>query len=168
LRRCRFLAQVGDFGDGDLHARREFVAADARGQGVIAGALRLMSLVERLHEIARRTVGAVRHFAGGKEVVDRRAVAAHCDALMAGGQEAVGPVDRAARGLAARVGDDDECRQVLRLTAETVGEPRSQSREAVEAKAGVLLKRRRRVIRSLGDHRVDDRQFIRNLGDFRE
>ena len=78
------------------------------------------------------------------------------------------PVDRAAGRQAARVGDDDERGQVVGLAAQAIGQPGAERREAVQAKAGVLLKRRRRVVRRLGDHRVDDGQFVGHLGEVRE
>ena len=51
---------------------------------------------------------------------------------------------------------------------QTVGQPRAHHREAVEAEARVLLKRRGRVVGAVGHHRANHRQFVRDLRQVRE
>ena len=87
---------------------------------------------------------------------------------MAGGEEAVGPVDRTARGELAGVGDDDEGRQVVGLAPQPVTQPGPHRREAVEPEAAVLLKRAGRVVGGLGDHRPDHRQLVGHRADVGE
>ncbi len=80
-------------------------------------------------------------------------------------QKAVGPIDRAARRKTAGVGNDHERRQLVGLRSQAIGEPGAEGRKPVEPKAGVFLKRGRRVIRSLGEHRIDHGQLVGSLGD---
>src|ERR1043166_4732283 len=157
LRGLRLLAKDGNFGDRELHSRRQLVTANPCGKRVVAGTLDEVLLIERRDEVARRPVRVGWHGASGKQIVDRRPLTAHGDALMTRGEKAVGPVNAAAGGEAARVGDYDKRGKVVGLTSHAVGQPGAERRETVEAEPGVLLKRRRRVVRCFRDHRIDDR-----------
>ena len=58
--------------------------------------------------------------------------------------------------------------KVARGAAQAVGEPRTQDGKPVEPKTAVFLERCRRVVGGLGDHRLDDRQFVGDSGKVRE
>ena len=109
-----------------------------------------------------------RDVARGEQIVDRRAPAAERHALMKGGQEAVAPIDRAAGRHAPHVRQHDERRQVIGIATESIGKPRAEHGKAVQPKAGVGLERGRRVVRRLGDHRADERQFVSHARQMRK
>ena len=81
-------------------------------------------------------------------------------ALVRRGQEAGAPVGRAVGGEAARVGQDDERRQVVGQAAQAVADPRAHAGEARQHEAGVLHERRRAVDVRLRDHRVDEGDVV--------
>ncbi len=130
--------------------------------------LRRVSFVHRREERAGGPLPIVGNRFGGSQVIDGRTPAAKHNALMARGEKPVGPVDRAAGGKTAGIGNDDVGGQVVAFRAETVRQPRAEHGESVQAKSGVLLKRRRRMVGSFGEHRLDDSQFVGNLGDVRK
>ena len=65
---------------------------------------------------------------------------------MSRGQETVGPGNRTTCGDAAGVGNDDVGRQFVGLASHAVAKPGAASGESVEAKAGVLLECRGRMV----------------------
>ena len=158
-------------GMADLHPRRQLVAPDAGGQRVGLGLLLQVDRVELLEQLQARALGLGRGAAGGLEVADRRAAArVEGHALMLGGQEPARPVEGPAGGVgdAAGVGQDDEAGKVLVLGPEAVREPRAHRREAHLAEPGVRLEDAGDVVGGLGDHRVDHRQLVGDLGQARE
>ena len=64
--------------------------------------------------------------------------------------------------------EDDEAGQVLRLAAQAVGRPRAEARPAELLRAGVHEDLRRRVVERVGDHRLDDRDVVDDLGQVRQ
>ena len=165
---ARLARQVRDARHRELHPRGEFVITTPRVE-VVARAIRGDTKgFERPQQVAAVPLGVLGDRACREEVVDGRAARPQGDALVTRGQEAVAPVDRAARRHPARVGQDDVGGQVVCHRAEAVTQPRAHDREAVEAEAGVLLERRGGVVRGVGDHRVDDRQLVGDARDVRE
>ena len=114
----RFAAEVGQFGDGCLHAERHFIGGDAGERFGVAGfggaeVVELGEIVEQC--AALDAVGAGRIV----EIEHGARAGAEADALVRGGQEAAAPEpreDRLARVLAGALRDHgDERGQVFVL-----------------------------------------------------
>lgn len=101
------VACVGDFGDGKLHARRQFVAPDSCGENIVkARSLHVLS-IQSSEQFARSPFFRAGNFPRGKDILNRTGSAAEPDSLKPGGQEAVGPVGGTPVGIASSVGKDD-------------------------------------------------------------
>ena len=97
MRVARFAGQIRNLRHRQLHPRRQFIAANAGGENVIAGSICLMLPVHRLEERSRRFVRVTFEGAGGKEIVDRRALPSKGNTLVLRREKAVGPIDRCRR-----------------------------------------------------------------------
>ena len=64
--------------------------------------------------------------------------------------------------------EDDKARQVVRLRAQAVKQPRAHARPALDDGAGVHEGVGRVVVDLLGVHRADDAQVVGHAGDVRE
>ena len=125
-------------------------------------------LVERAERVERVALQLGVDAGRVGEVEDRVALAAERDALVDGGQEAAAPVGGAAARSPSAGAEDDEAGQVLRLAAQAVGRPGAQARPAELLRAGVHEDLRRRVVERVGDHRLDDRDVVDDLGEVRQ
>ena len=124
----RFAVETHDLGRLGLHAKGEFEGFDARLQGGIAAGGGEVIPIEFAQEIE---LGALqdRVLVRIVQVVDRRLLHRHAPAdgrsLMDGGQEGTRPVAHAA--VAEGGIDRKEARQILILSAQTVGNPRTHA-----------------------------------------
>ena len=66
------------------------------------------------------------------------------------------------------VGQDDERRQVLVLAAQTVADPGAHAGEAAQRKPGVHLSHGGHVVGAVGDHRLDEREFVGTIAQMRQ
>ena len=89
-------------------------------------------------------------------------------ALVDRGQEAAAPAGIAAARPLLAGAEDDERRQVLRLRAETVGDPGAHARPAELHGPGVHQELAGSVIESVRDHRLHDRDVIGRFGQVRQ
>src|SRR5262249_3373156 len=104
---------------------------------------------------------------GALDVGDRRIGAAEDRALIRRGKETAVEVVEAARRDEAAV-EDDEARQILVLTAETVAEPCPHARPTLYAAAGVQEVIGARVLRELRCHGANEGEIVDALGDVRK
>ena len=102
------------------------------------------------------------------EVQDRIAGRAEQHAVVGGGQKAAAPVGRAAAWALLAGAEDDEARQVARLTPQAVGRPGAEARSAELLRAGVHENLRRRVVKRVGRHRLDNGDVIGAAGQVRQ
>ena len=158
--------QVGRPGHGELHARGEFVAGNARGE---VGVIREVGLVFLFQNPQGGAGGFV--FGRGNSLwplqETNRLGAAERRALKRGGQEAVGPVVWAALRHAARSLDRHERGQVLVFAAERVVHPRTHAGKAVEREAGVHHVFRRAVRVGFVGERVQETNLVGQRADVR-
>ncbi len=165
---CDSPTEIRDFGNGHLHFRCQCVATNPRVELIVAGTRFQMSTIDLGQQLAAGEFAIGRYLACRKQIVDRDAFAAHHNALMAGRKKTVAPVDRSARRQTTRIGNHDVGRQIVGLGSHPVGHPGPEGRKTVQTESGVLLKRRRRVVRRLAEHRPHDCQFIRNAAKMRK
>lgn len=150
-----FVGKVCHFRHGKLHFRGQRVAFDACRERIAAAAFGQVAIVEPREQVSAGSFRALIDGPRGEQIADRRTLRVEHYALVPRGEKAVCPVDRSAGGQTARVGQNDIGRQFVGVVAESIGQPRAGRGKAVEAKAGVLLKRGRRVARRFGHHRAN-------------
>ena len=117
----RFGRKIADPGNAQLHPGGQFIACNPGRQLPIAGVLVKVPLV---HLLEQRSGGYVLIMTNSRrEKVPDRLFGAEGCALKSSRQEAGAPVVRAGLRDSTRVGDGDECREVLILTAQSVSDP---------------------------------------------
>ena len=129
VRRGRFLRDVERLLGGGLHPGGQLVAGDAGRQVVFAGALAQVLAVELLQVVAGTAPAARRRDVRRRiEIQDPRLARADDRALIERRQPAVGPVVDAEHRQAARIGEHDVRRQVLRSRCPGHRSARSRAR----------------------------------------
>ena len=160
LRLGGLAADVQDFRHGRLHAGGQFVTGQTGLQlrtGRVPFEVGGVQLAQQLKLVA---AGSVRQAGGGPQVSDGGAAGAERRSLVAGRQEAGGPVAGAIDGQAAGIAEDDVGRQFLADAAQTVNHPRPPDRPALKGLARVDHAQGRLVIDRFGLHRADQRQLV--------
>ena len=170
----RLIAEVGQLRHRGLHAERQFVLRNTRGDLGISALLRQQS-VHAVHLLDDLPLRALADALGIANVMHRVALGLKQDPLILAGQQAAGPLprrDRLLPGLALRR-EHDEARQLLRLRAQSVEQPRAHARTALDDRAGVHERMRRVVVDLLGLHRANHTHLVRHalkmgkeIGDF--
>ena len=90
------------------------------------------------------------------------------NALIHAGQKAAAPHAFARIGRLVARHEHDKRRQVARFAAESVADPRAETRGAKTRLAGVKLKLRGRVVELIGGHRVDDADLVLDGAEMRK
>ena len=146
---CRrvFLLQVGHPRHRKLHARCQLVAADPRTHGIFQTMPFEVARVERGQQGSRSSICLGGESFRRQQVGNRDAGACiKGHSLMGGGKKAIGPIDRAARGISPGIRQHHIGRQILSLRTQPIGNPRTHDRKPIELKAGVLLEGGRGMI----------------------
>ena len=165
----RFLGNIHQIGHAGLHFERHLVLRDARGDfGIVRGAR--LQIVELLHGIDHIALAAGIHAAGAAHVHHGIAGGPQLDALKLARQKSAMPHARGNRlwtppGMRAK---HHEPRQILRLAAEPVLDPRPHARPAADGGAGVHQGVGGIVVDGVSVHRSDDRQLIHVLRKMRK
>ena len=165
----RLVFKIGEVRDARLHFERQLVLRDARGDLGIVRAGGEQS-VHATHFFDDLTLRALADALGIADVVDGVTAGLKLDALETTWEHAARPLPRRNRllaGLALR-SEHDETRQILRLCAESVEQPRAHARAALDDRAGVHERVRRVVVNLFGLHRTHHAQIIRHAPDVRE
>src|SRR4051812_7378865 len=87
---------------------------------------------------------------------------------MTRGKKSGRPINRAASRQTARIGEHNERRKILVFQAQSVTQPCAHARKSIHGKSSVHLKRGRRVIITLGEHRPNKTDVVRTFGEPRE
>jgi hypothetical protein len=129
----RFGSEVGQLGDRGLHPKGHLILADPRLNLGVEALLCQESIqtVDLFNDLPLRTLTDA---FGAADVMDRVAARLKLNSLKSAGEEAARPLPGRDRLLAAgaRGGEDDETRQVVRLGAKSVEEPRSHAGPALD------------------------------------
>ena len=166
-RRGRLAGKVGQRGRLQLHARRQFVGGDPRGEVGVARIPLQVAVIEAAQELTGGLVG-FRRDPGWPGQVGDGALGAERRALEGRRQEGAVPMARTILGDPARVGDGHERRQVLVLAAQRVGHPGAHARESIEGEARAHLALRRAMRVRLPRHRMDEAHLVGQVGEVRE
>ena len=150
-----------------MHAERQFIILDVRGDGRITerAELFVIEFLHRVDELAARRLaqaGRVRH------VEHRIALTAEEHPLMVAGEETIAPITGLQGLTAPAAGEHNERGQVVILAAKPVTEPGADGRPPGLLMAGAQEGDRRIVIDRFRKHRADDRDFIHDAADVRE
>ena len=109
---------------------------------------------------------------GIREIQHRIALRAELHALIFGGQKAAAPLavgQRLIVRIAASLRNHHhECRQILVLAAQSIGQPCADDGPPGELESGLEKRHRRIVIDGLGVHGLDEADVVRHLGDVRQ
>ncbi len=154
----RLARQVHQFRGARLHAIRQLVGGDA-GDDLGVAHVAEMGLVEPANQVERIALEARIEAVGAGHVEDRISLGPERDALVGRRQEAARPVGRAPADPGPRR-QDDEPRQVARLAAQPVRDPRAHARPTGQRRARIHEDLRRRVIELVRMDRLDDRNVI--------
>jgi len=162
--------QVEQVGHASLQTERQLVLRDAGGElGV--GSVCAVQAVEGVDRADVRGLPAAVHAGRVGEVVHRLRAAMELHALESAGQETAAPLARGhrLRGTA-RSGRDHhhEARQVLRLAAEPVVDPRAHARPAGDLGTRVHEHMRRVVVDRLGGHRAHEADVVHDGAEVRK
>jgi len=162
---------IGELGDGHLHAVGELVGTDTSIDFGISclGSMPVVDLVQMIHPFAASCL--IEPF-WVLEVEDGVACAHKFDTGVLGGEETATP-EAVVEGLAVRPAGaagnhSDESWEVGVLRAETIGEPRSNTRAPRELVPGLEEGDGRVVVDVLGLHRLDVADRVGNPGDVGE
>ena len=163
----RLFRNVHQLRHAGLHAERQLIIFDVRGDGRIAERAELFAiqLLHRVNQLPPRFAAHARRIGN----IDHRvALVAKLHALVVGGEEPVAPVVPLQRLAAAAAGEHHERRQVVVLAAQAIGQPRAH-----RWPAGLLIARaherdRRIVIDRLGKHGPDERDVVHDAADVRQ
>ena len=162
----RFAAEVDQIGHARLHPEGHLVLRDAGlrlgiVEAVVAAGVELAEGVE--HHAPVGAGDAV----GIGEIEDRIPGATHRDPGEAGGEEATRPHPREERLRGIDVGlrrEHDERREIVVLAPQAVGEPAPQAPLPRHFAAGHHVGASRVVIDGVGEHALDERQVVDDLG----
>ena len=150
-----------------MHAKRQFVALDARVQLVVIRVALFVNCVQTTQqvEVLALVLGSdasrgihIQH--GGSLCPERRS-------LVVRGQKAVGPVRRTALRVG-NVRQDDESRQVLVLGPQPVGHPRPYCWISAEAVPRVEVIKRRGMVDALGLQAAIEADVVNDVREMRE
>ena len=165
-RGIRFLRQVHEFRHARLHAERQLVVFDLRGDGGIAerAELHAVEFVHCINRVASRAGAEARRI---REVEHGVAGAAEGDRTVLRGQEAAAPVSRLQRLPASAALHADIRGQVRIFAAESVAGPRAHRGPAGLLVAGAEKCDGRIVVDRLGEHRADECRVVGDARDIR-
>ena len=165
----RLVLEIHEVGHARLHLESQFVLRDARGD------LRIVLLLteEAVHPrdlIDDLPLRALTHAVRIPNVVHRVTARLKLNALESARQHAAAPLARRDRLLSRLAGgcEHDETRQILRLRAEAIGQPRAHAGPALDDGASIHERVGRVVVDLLRLHRPDHAELIREARDVRK
>ena len=166
----RLSADVQRLGSGHLHPVGQLEAFDASGKISFLCIVLVVAAVEPIDQVELGSLLALGQLRTPDQVVDRRPLSIQSGALVDAGQEARSPVLGVTLGKPSAEGvvHHNEGGQVLVFGAESVGQPRSQAREAHAVHACVDLEQCRGMIVGVGVARIDEGEIIHMFGDVRK
>ena len=147
---------------GGLHSVGQLETFDARAEFVLHSRFSERTTVQFGEQVELRALALVAQSGGAPEVVDRLTLGTQPGALIHARQEARAPVERITFRQAAieRIAHHDEAREVSAFRAETVSDPRADTRRTHARDACVHHEERRAMIVGLRPARVNERQLI--------
>ena len=168
LCRVGFAIKVRRLGNADLHSGGEFIRAQPCGKRAVPWMHVGIIAIHRGEQFHIR-IAAGCDLRRSVQIHDWLAqVGAERNALVVRGQEARGPIDRAAGDQAARVRQHDKRGKVFVLGAQPITQPCAHARKSVHREAAVHLESRGRVIVALRKHRVDETHVIDATSEVRQ
>ena len=159
----RLIFEVGDLGDAGLEVERHLVVGDARGDLGVGRAGKLVFV--QLAEAVEREAAVLWRDAGGViEIEDRIGTGAEAHALMFRGEKTGAPEVRHERlTFFILRNEHDEGREIGVGAAETVVEPRAETRAAGNLRTRLHERHAGAVVNRFGVHRANDAEVV---GDF--
>ncbi len=160
FRRGGLARQVDGVRGRALHAIGEFIRLNSSVKFRIGIPRRAMAGIQRGHEVQHAALIRVRQSARRSQIKDGTRASAHHRPLITRRQKSRAISRRPTFDSARRIGQNDECRQVLIFGSQAVSDPTSQAGLAHENRAGIHLIDGLRVVDTVRPARANHRQVI--------